>query len=281
MKSQAYSEAGLFRANEDIAVVKQDLGLALVIDGATPLSTNKTELELAHNNLIKFISTLAKNIVTEVSLDPSNVLQNLIKEAGRKVKQDWPLIGIDSPIYHNISPSAALAVARLGKTKAEICILGDCTTVVKGDNHVNVLQTNNIRSLDDNVMKILKVRMNNGESFEEARKNVQKLLEKNRNKRNTSKGYNIADLTCHGYNKMKVFNLHNINSIFLCTDGYEQLINMGICPNFEELNNQVLNGQGIELIDKLRDAEEKDKECKRHIRLKSSDDASFAFLSHS
>ena len=217
MKSQAYSEAGLFRANEDIAIVKQDLGLALVIDGASPLSTNKTELELAHNNLIKFISTLAKNIVTEVSLDPSNVLQNLIKEAGRKVKKDWPLIGIDSPIYHNISPSAALAVARLGKTKAEICILGDCTVVVKGDNHINVLQTNNIRSLDDNVMKILKVRMNNGESFEVARKNVQKLLEKNRNKRNTSKGYNIADLTCHGYNKMKVFNLFQkikINTLF-------------------------------------------------------------------
>lgn len=261
--------------NEDVASVNEKLGLAIVLDGATPLSENIVLKSMGHNEVNKFIYTLTKFITSEVRNNPQQSLSKSVLNAGRLLEEKALLLGL--PVGDS-SPSAAMAVVRMQKNKTEICVIGDCTVVAQIGNQYTAYTSNDIRKLDREALAVLKLKLNAGMSYVVAKQQISNFLKKNRKRKNRPDGYYIADMSITGYKKVKSYTLHHVDALFLCTDGYEEAVAWGICHDIKELARQTISGNGQNILAALRKEQEDDPEIRKVVRFKPSDDASYAVL---
>lgn len=272
-----------YGANEDFAFTSQMEGCAAVLDGASGL-TGKL-LTGFPSDSAWFSSRLGLNLQASFQGKDVGILEAL-EAAGKRTAMDYTNVTSGKPVAREDEPSATLALvkwhASSGSGVLEAAVLGDCACVVhRRDGMAEVLEDDHLSRLDGQAIdRLTSLMRDGGLPFAEARERINDKLIENRLLRNRKGGYWIADISCEGYSHAvtKAMSLSDVQGVFLCTDGYANAVNMGVCSDIADLADKVRQGHGRAILDALREREAADSEMTSHPRFKISDDATYVYL---
>lgn len=266
--------------SEDAYFASDDGCLLVVIDGATGLGNpGRTD---RGTYAAWFSSKLAEEIATEYSkADGGFDLMGAIAKAGKRVSREFHEMSLGTEAHPADGPSAALAAAYADRKRGMlVCVaLGDCDVIVKrSDGGCSVVTQPNLRALDAESIHMLAERMRKGSDHASAVAAMTPRLVEVRCKRNQLGGYWIADVEepCTGYSNMvlRTMPLDDVDGVVVCSDGFENAINMGVCRDAKALVDACLEPGGCErVLEELRHAEDADAECAKVPRFKRHDDA--------
>lgn len=271
----AISDAGA-DFNEDHIEYRQNF--VLLLDGSTGLK--KRLIKGYPSDAIWFVEQTA-NYVTEHLKDDSDTFQ-FIDDMIQYLKdsyEDLGLIGMDRVDI----PSASMVLIRNRLDMIEIISLGDCTTIVeKKTGDFEVIHDDRVSVLDQKVVeKMLEISKEKNITIEEARNYVTDLLIANRMKKNTINGYAVLGLDQIPLDEMNIRRYHLTELLNICayTDGIaEYYTDLGIVDSISIFYEKVQEIGISQIINNLREVENKDLNCIKHPRLKAKDDASIVLI---
>lgn len=290
MKITTVYTKGKKKINEDAIVVNKKLGAFAVIDGATGLGGLSGSLasEIVKENLEKNHSLPLLQRV----LEGNRQLRLVVEE-----KVGVPLKEI--PKYKRSSCGlAAIQIHKNSKGKAiaiDYVSAGDCMLFLQfNDNTIRQITYDHIERLDNMaitymqkewIQELKKIKDLDSipeekliEKYQQLRRNIQELLQKNRNKLNTYEGYGIidGDDDAGNYLEFGKIPLIFVKKILLLSDGLQ-------LPSLSKVKSQetwlesakIAFTSGIEELERyIIDLELSDPACIKYPRLSQSDDKS-------
>lgn len=180
-------------------------------------------------------------------------------------------------------PSCAIGIVTLGEEWIECAILGDITIVVQGEGFTHVLTDQRIEPFEQESIQALQGALGRGCSYEQAWQVVQPVLRRHRQElRNRPGGYwLIADDPEAGrYAVVERIPVEGIRRLLLATDGFARVVRpFGVTPSWEDLVKGSAASSGLaHIVERLRNLEASDPECRTYPRLKVSDDVGALLL---
>lgn len=172
----------------------------------------------------------------------------------------------DSTVF----PSASVVIAHICNEKLQLLNIGDCTTLLFGDQGVMEIYDTQVDRFDDVVIEeMVRVHQQTGEDIAEIvrSKPIQKLLLANRRKMNATDGYEILSFNMQSRTvaNLLTFDLADIHRVVMFTDGFKSMEEALLAPDCPKL---------AVLYDTLRAEEKADASLNLRPRFKISDDAS-------
>lgn len=281
--AQAETLKGCNERNEDAISIgnKNNIHYAIVIDGATPLVPFSFKEK---QTLPEIYVTLLTKGLTNILPQANKTLQECLTLTNTHTRKQLTHVLNNQTLTPEQEPSAGIALTRFNTNTntLEVATLGDTPILIKYANQEPIiLYDPSLEKLDNTAIKHLKENMNKGMTYQQAKQSIHNELIHNRLLKNKPNGYYILDPTGQGIPHLisrTITTNAPLEYVFLCTDGYKQLINMKLINNINELAQQTANNQGTKLLQELRKAEQNDKNCIIHPRFKESDDASYAII---
>lgn len=249
-----------------------------ILDGATGLNTKNltTGKSDAQWYVKKWDEYLKLNLK-----DLERPLTQIVSDGIDRVKDAFYKECGLSNIEKIEKPSSTIALIRKVENRIEYFLLGDCTLLVKDTNgQVNRIKDNSIEKFDTAAINAMKKNIEiKGMSFQQARKDVNDILIKNRMLKNTYEGYWILEFEKEAV-KHSVYgsiDIKELSSMLVMSDGYAAVCDLYKYFDEDELIYNI-EKKGIEYIyNVIRKIEEEDYECKKYLRFKKGDDASAIF----
>lgn len=265
--TQALSLAGAKNNEDAVGAGKTTL---FVIDGATGL--NSVRCTSWASDAAWFAQMTAELLTAELSEDDREISE-IVSGIMTKLKLLWP--GKEEDM-----PSAGIAIFRVRKNTLEYFGLGDCSASVLLENgQFRSFEEQRLKALDQAALGEMTARCREcGCTMQEARQLITDTLIRNRALKNTPQGYWCLDPSGVGilHARKAVLPLEKCRSVFLCTDGYEQLIGFGEVKTLEELHKRTIQEGGEELAKRLFALQEADIDMLKLPRFKFRDDTTVA-----
>ncbi|MGR7024453.1 protein phosphatase 2C domain-containing protein [Geodermatophilus sp. URMC 62] len=243
---------------------------AWVIDGATSLSTARSDLESDARWHAQTLSRELKHQFASGGTDPVEALraaiESLAQQAGNRYEGQIP-------------PSSSVAVVTLDDRRHKVyryAVLGDVTILYLNSPSSEALTVRPIRqSVTENALIQEYVTLRGtGMAMQEAHEKILRKIEERRAwAMNTANGYWIASLDPAAADHAICGSIPRTTStrILLMTDGFAAAQRYGCLESWEPVASA---GLPLELVLRcVRSAEKADADCTLHPRLKRSDDA--------
>ncbi len=171
---------------------------------------------------------------------------------------------------NTVFPSASLVIAHICGDKLQLLNIGDCTTLLFGEQSITEIYDTQVDRFDDAVIaKMMEIRQQTGEDISTIVQStpIRELLLHNRRKMNATDGYEILSFNMQSRTvaNLLTFDLADIHRVVMFTDGFksmEEALFAPDCPKFAVL------------YDTLRAEEKADASLNQRPRFKISDDAS-------
>ena len=260
------SRPGGVRANED--AVGSGENYIFVLDGATVLGdcTYMDDTSDAAWLVHQTAAALERDLP-----DASLGIDAILAREMQRLSQLWR-----GPA--DALPSAGIAVFRLREDKLEYFGLGDCSTdVMYRDGTHCSWEEEALQALDAAALsEALQYRQETGCSAAAAREHIQPTLIRNRALRNQPGGYWCLDPSGVGIAHARYASIpaDACASLFLCSDGFTQLIGFGEAENIAALHEKVREAGVTSLADRLFALQEADADLCVLPRFKLRDDTS-------
>lgn len=203
--------------------------------------------------------------------DPARSVEDILAETMAALRAAWPGPASDLP-------SAGLALFRIAGDRLEYFGLGDCdAALLLADGRTLIWREEALARLDRIALEeAARWRARLGCSPREALERIRPTLRRHRALRNRPEGYWCLDPTGAGlpHARRASLPLADCRSLFLCSDGFSQLIGLGEAADLPGLHRQA-RARGLEpLADRLWALQEADRDLLRLPRFKLRDDAS-------
>ena len=198
-------------------------------------------------------------------------LPDILYSAMSILKSEW--VGNDSEM-----PSCGISIFRINEDKIEYFGLGDCyaSAVFNNGEFLKWIEKD-LTILDEKALsEMCYLSKTKGISMVDARKEISDILAKHRNMRNREGGYWCLDPSGTGisHGRQAVFSAEDCKSLFLCSDGFYQLVGFNYFNDVRELH-QAAEKKSLECImNTLFSLQEQDYEMTKLPRFKFRDDAS-------
>lgn len=278
-ETRTWVGSGEGRFNEDYAAIREDSGVAMLVDGATGLT--KTNLVAGESDASWFSRELCEATLVLLG-DSATETGDALAHAGRQVADAYLRMPGAQDLVREDYPNGSIAIIRWVHNELEVAMLGDCTAVViLRSGEPCVIHDPTLDKLDSqNYERMYRYAVENNATMAEARRALNDRFIHNRLKMNEPDGYWAADITCRGYGHELVcrFALSDVAGVFACSDGFAAAVAMGVVEDEEQLAHRVLAGEGTLVGRELRNAEKDDESCLRVHRSKPSDDATFVAM---
>lgn len=275
-----YDENLSRQINEDLILTGDTF--IITLDGATGLGDKR--LKTYENNtgaewFVKSISQKLRKLLSKNNsedIDIKDIVKQAVLDIGEELKRDDEY----STLQEYEKPSASLSLIREKKNKLEIFQLGDAPIIVGEKNGKITKYTDEKHAeLDDYVLKRMgELSKQNNIDVSDARKlpEIENMLIKNRNLKNTENGYWILDTNIEGVDHATLFEVpkENIDMIIIMSDGFD--ISMLGLNEIEFYNLLKTNSKKVqEYYNEIKNEIKNDPKFNKYPRFKNRDDASF------
>ena len=279
-----WTGSGEGRVNEDFAVIREDSGCAVLVDGATGLT--KVNLIAGESDASWYARELCERTVDLLGATTQDEggmpTTTAMDDAAQGVAADYLRLPGAADLTREDLPNGSVAVLRWDGDQLEVTMLGDCTAAVAmRDGSVCVVHDATLDALDqENYERMYRHAVEHGTTMAQARRALNDRFIANRLKMNEPGGYWAADITCRGFGNELVerFPMQEVAGVFACSDGFVAAVEMGVVGDAEELALRTLAGEGQRLAKELRAAERADAELWRVHRSKIGDDATYVAI---
>lgn len=263
------SEPGSDKGNEDHFGCTYRA--AWVVDGVSALHPIKVGEDSAPR---WFARCLSENLHIELSAHPTLSTLDLLNRSLQSCITSWRAAGMDGKPY----PAATLAMVRVMNSEIELTSIGDCSIryqssegkiVVFADRSVEPFEkktTNRLRSLQAEhsdlphraLVKMLK------ESMQDNRRHL-----------NQTGGYNALTLTAlEAKNVVSItLSAQDASHFLITSDGFSRYSDLLGIGSDQQLFGAAGTRDLHDLLKEIRQTENQDAECRKHPRVKKSDDA--------
>ena len=266
--TQIYSVAGN-QVNED-AVGSGD-SFIFVIDGASGLNNRNV---MGKSSDAQWLSSCIAERLKDKLPDTSRTISEILSEIMDELARMWR----GNPADY---PSAGIAIWRQNGEQLEHFGLADCdSSVMLTDGSFLSWTETKVGELDGQALQQMSLySAEHGCSMEEARIACSEILIRNRQLKNREDGYWCLDPSKAGipHARTTCLPVSKCQSLFLCSDGFSQLIGFHEVNSLEALHDAVQK-KGISLLAKrLFERQEQDRAMTELPRFKFRDDTSAAF----
>lgn len=245
-----------------------------IFDGATGLTNSAPVMSDYPSDAAWFVEESKQYLELHLQ-DTSQTIQQLCQKAMAVCRSRWK-----GPISADAIPSAGFAAVRQNGTALECFCLGDVSLSVRLLSGAFLyFPEQELSLLDETALQSAIAYRKEGHSWENAVAYIRPLLQKHRRMRNQPGGYSALDLQGHWLNARTVsLPFSQIRSIFLCSDGFAQLIDFGIAKDLSDLHRRTEQEGVKSLLSLLTQAQQTDQNCVKVPRFKRMDDATAAIL---
>lgn len=267
MQSSAVSY-GANEVNEDAAYASEDF--IFVLDGATGLIPSNI---MDYGSDAAWLSNRTADILRENLARKNASIADIVTEAMELLRSEWRA-------ETKLLPSCGLSILRLNGDVLEYFGLGDCyASVLYEDGSFQLWEDEDIKKLDHLALKeMMELSENRGISLYQARELISETLLKHRAMKNREEGYWCLEPLGQGITRARtaILPVEGCESLFLCTDGYFQLVEFGALRDLRELHLASNREDLHAMVKRLYAYQEADKSLKKLPRFKFRDDASAA-----
>ena len=245
-----------------------------IFDGATSLTDSAPVMSNYPSDAAWFVEESKQYLELHLQ-DTSQTIQQLCQKAMEVCRSRWK-----GPISADAIPSAGFAAVRQNGTALECFCLGDVSLSVRLLSGAFLyFPEQELSLLDETALQAAIAYRKEGHSWANAVTHIRPLLQKHRRMRNQFGGYSALDLRVHWLNARTVsLPFSQIRSIFLCSDGFAQLIDFGIAKDLSDLHRRTEQEGVKSLLSLLTQAQQTDQNCVKVPRFKCMDDATAAIL---
>lgn len=171
---------------------------------------------------------------------------------------------------NTVFPSASVVIAHICDGKLQLLNIGDCTTLLFGEQGVTEIYDTQVDRFDDAVIaKMMEIRQQTGEDIATIVQSrpIRELLLKNRQKMNMPDGYEILSfhMRPRTVTDLRTFDVADIRRVVMFTDGFKSMEKALLEPDCPKL---------AVLYAALREEEKADASLNKQPRFKIGDDAS-------
>ena len=245
------------------------------IDGASSLSgVNVMEKSDARWFVQRIAGALTAAFKNGPDVDVPGVLTRAIEEARALYNEKLEKLHAHEP---GDSPSCGIALFWQVGDMLHFFGLGDCVGVLalpEGKRFCSL--DTSLPNLDNGVLEeMIRIHKQTGVSMQEARKQCNHILLKNREMRNHPEGYYVLDLSGVGIEKARRASFPVTGDIRACcfSDGFAQLAELfGFYEGYAGLLDAMEQESLQTMYRKLYEAQEKDADCNNYPRFKLRDD---------
>lgn len=262
-----FSKAG-GRENEDFYLIGNTY--IVVLDGATSLKEEKEGQKASW-----FVRELCKNLKAFILEDNISLQESLLRA--------WQ--SLEKEILSQTDVSASIVIARERNKRIEIYNLGDCTTYIQRKNgKTDCLFDSSVSKLDNRVLKrMLKISTEKDITVKEARqeKEIQQMLLKNRDLKNTEQGYYILDTKGTGIRegRVKIYSKDEVKSLLMMTDGFACVVDTyHLFESPIELMEFISKNPIESVYSQLTKVVKEDKDYNQFPRFKDIDDSTAVYI---
>lgn len=281
MEIQALTVQGSGEWNEDALILNREACLYGVADGATSLVPFRGPDGETGGRMA---SQLLKRYFEAVGPGEERNLERLTCEANRLLGEEMRVFGIDMEKNERLWTAGA-ALVRIGEYHVEYVQAGDCMiTAVYADGSLRPLTRDHVAHIDHESKTIWKQAILEGVRSKEAIwERVKPRLGQNKAKMNLSHGYSVLSgrTEAERYLEYGKINRIQLTGLLLHTDGlyYPEEESGEDQGNDRERMLKRITSLGLEAYTEwLAGIEEKDAECIRYPRFKTSDDKTGIWL---
>ena len=198
-------------------------------------------------------------------------LPEIVGSAMDILKNEWQGEDFDMP-------SCGISIFRINDDKIEYFGLGDCyaSAVFNNGDFLKWTETD-LTGLDEKAIEeMCYLSKSKGISMQDARKEISEILAEHRSLRNREGGYWCLDPSGFGipHGRQALFNADDCRSLFLCSDGFYQLVGFNYCSSLRELHEASERKALDSLLNTLFSFQERDREMTKLPRFKFRDDSS-------
>lgn len=246
-----------------------------VIDGASSLS--KQNYTDASNDVVWIVNWWT-NYLTNNLEQLNKSIQVILQEGIELLNNEFEKFTDIRDLSKLDRVSSAIAITRINGDVLECYVLGDVEILIKKNtNEVNVLTDESINVLDNQVMEIMARNKNrkNEIRFKGFTEEELRLLRKNRNTMNTENGYAILEHDKNAIDK-GIYNelpIKIVSDILMVSDGFSTIYNRYHKCCQEEAVDYCKNKGLKNVLNEIRDIENRDSQMIKYKRLKCHDDA--------
>ena len=274
--------------NEDI--VGTDDGYAFLMDGATGLGGPESINGLSVAEwYVQFVADFLKTELPNKDKDIKLIVTEAIQYATIKIKKYEDDNNIKFEAFSE--PSSSLIIYRRfernGTKYFQVFELGDsCAAIKYRDGKINKLYNPNefaLKALDNSVLnRMLEISKQEKINVIDTRNNpeIQKMLEINRAKKNIEGGYWALGTNIDAVNHAALYEepVTDVEKVLLYSDGFNYDI---LDLTIEDILNNYKNENDFKILqEKIREAEELDKNANKQARFKMHDDMSLILIEH-
>jgi len=243
---------------------------AWVLDGATGVSDNKLPYP---SDAYWFVRTFSRFLDQELLMTPQASTIDALSTAISKTRSQY---GEHKEI--ETAPSAAFIMVRLLEDCIEVCSLGDCKALFLNDaGKLEYFYDASLEPFENKTLSALKeFRSQQPEApQQDIIQQLKPVIRENRRFMNQPDGYSILSLHEIDANAFKIRHIpyrQNLK-IAMMSDGflrYAETLGQG---SYLDLYNRAMNRPLDRILQKIRQLEHDDPECKKFVRVKRSDDA--------
>lgn len=245
-----------------------------IFDGATGLTEAAPVMTAYLSDAAWFVAESKRYLSVHLS-DTTQTIQQLCQAAMAVCREQW-----QGTLSADTIPSAGLALVRQNGTALECFCLGDVSLSVRlVSGAFFSFPESELSSLDHAALQEAITYRKNGHCWADAIVHIRPMLQKHRRMRNQPGGYAALDLLGQWPTaRTATLPLAQVQSIFLCSDGFARLIDFSIAKDLSDLHRSV-EAQGVEpLLSRLTKAQQADPDCLKVPRFKRMDDATAVIL---
>ena len=253
--------------------------IAWVLDGATGISPDR--LLPGQSDASWFCGTLRKHLQKAAVIAASN--HAMLEEALSQTSSSFQQFKRREEKDRAELPAASCAVAAIWDGLIEISVIGDCTVLLDdGHGGIEKISDQRVRRYDDAVVdRIVQLMKRENVTYAEALERVKSTIWHNREIRNRDTTYWVLEPNVASLKGVMTTTRDPLRTkrLVMMTDGFYRLVDSYGAYTDDGLYQAAIERGCHALCAELRQIEEDDAECRRHVRIKASDDASCMVLS--
>jgi len=260
--------------NEDVVGHLGDW--AWVIDGATGVGAPLLDAPSDAAWFAQEVDRALRSAIPSSGDRPTtDVLREVIADCRRGLQQQQRR----EPSERHERPSAAIAMVRITSGGLEMSTLGDCRIAYRDRNgSAQLFGTSRIEIFERRTLDMAARLLRDAPALTSAelRERLLPQLQANRRHMNTAGGYWVLNTDPEAADHMDQLTIPaDGTTVALGSDGFLRLVELFEVATPDDLLSLDLPAKVEARLNQLRRIEAEDPECRRHLRIKRSDDASF------
>ena len=253
--------------------------IAWMLDGATGISPDR--LLPGESDASWFCGILRENLRDAADRAGSNRI--VLEKALSKTSASFQRFKKREEKDRAELPAASCALAAIRDGLIEISVIGDCTVFLDdGHGGIEKISDQRVRTYDDAVVDgIVQLMKRENVPYAEALERARSTIWRNRKIRNCDTTYWVLEPNVGSLRGVMtaMHDLSRAKRLVMMTDGFYRLVDTYGAYTDDGLLEAVMERGCDALCAVLREIENGDTECRRHVRIKARDDASCVVLS--